>query len=526
MPVSDPAEQNEPTGFTDNIEGTRRRDPMKMTSRERRNRIILLTLLVLLLLLLSYVAYYFAMNRRLPSLRIAPVADNTIPPPQYLYSIAGKDATALSRPVGVAVAPDGRVFVVDFGHRRVSIFTNQGRYLFSFNTTADGKLINPVHLQIKGNEIWLSERYYKTIFVFDLNGKYLRKFVPANETLSWSPLAFSFDASGALRTTDVGNTKLHRLLYFSTEGSRTASIGRTAEAQSLTQDPGMFFFPNGLAVAKNGDVYVADGNNRRVQVFNSKGEFLRFVDTSGVPRGVVLDSQQRLYVVDALANAVSVYDTKGKQITQFGERGFGPGQFNYPNDIALDQGGHIYVTDRENNQVQVWGWPVAKLPTITPPKSPVQWLALLACLIPLLLLPFLLYARRKIRIVVTPDFIDGLANLEQIAAVSQNSRIRFIAPEEHRPAYEGRTIEGVDLTELITFEEHSESDARAMADKLTIELPLAIVLSMADRAKALGTDDRDTRKIALLAEIRTFDTEEFMDVYMKRETSSGNKPAG
>jgi DNA-binding beta-propeller fold protein YncE len=498
----------------------RRSDPRQLTTRERRRRWILLALLVLLLLLLSYLAYYFAMNRRLPSLSLAPTQNNVIQPPSYLYSISGKGPSALVRPVGVGVGEDGRVYVVDFGHRRVSVFSNSGTYLFSFNTTADGKLVSPVHLAVRGNEIWVSERFFRTIFVFDLQGKYLRKFVPKNEKLAWQPLAFSFDSTGALRATDVGNSNKHRLVYFSEDGSRTATVGKTAQVNTPQDEPGSFLFPNGVAVAANGDVFVSDGDNRRVQVFDSKGTFLRFVDTSGVPRGVAIDQKQRLYVADALAHTINVFDLKGQGLTQFGERGFGPGQFNYPNDIALDKRGRIYITDRENNQVQVWGWPVAQLPQIPVPKTPWAWLAALACLIPLILLPLILLARRKVRIIVTPDFMDGLEAHGEIKYVAEKARVRLIAPEEDRHLYEGREVEGVNLGELLTFEEYSESDARALMDRLKISQEQAKLLAMAWRAKALGTDDRDLRLLALLAEVRTVDVAEFREIYLGRDNRS------
>ena len=489
-------------------------DPRKLTSRERRRRWILLTILALLLLLLGYFAYYIAMNRRMPSLSLAPPVSNYVQPPVFLYAIAGQDATALIRPVGIGVASDGRVYVVDFGHRRVTVYTNAGAYLFSFDTTPDGKFVNAVHLAVKGNEVWVSDRYRHAIYIFDLQGKYLRTFTPKNETLSWTPLAFSFDTSGALRATDVGNSKMHRLVYFSQDGSRTYTIGSTAQVNAPHEHPGTFLFPNGVAVAPNGDVFVSDGDNRRVQVFNAQGQFTRFVDTSGVPRGIALDSQQRLYVADALAHTIAVYDPKGKLLTQFGERGFGPGQFNYPNDIVIDKNGRIYITDRENNQVQVWGWPVAAIPAIATPKRPLAWLTLLACLVPLILLPLLLLSRRKIRIVVTPDFIGELELGGDLSAVSKKSRLRFVAPIEDCSLYEGREVDGVNLGELLNFEEYSESDARALMDRLRIAQRDAMLLAMAMRAKSLGTNEHNLRLLALLAEVRTIDADEFRDMYL------------
>lgn len=496
----------------------RLRDPEKMTSREKRRRLILLAILLLILALLGYLTYYYVQNRRLPSIGVASIPNDYIAPPEYLYSISGQGDAALQRPVGVGVADDGRVYVVDFGKRRVSVFTNQGRYLFSFSKTPDGDLFNAVHLAVRGNEVWVSDRYYRKIYIFDLNGNYVRTFTPKQKLPKWTPLAFSFDTSGALRVTDVGQTNLHRLLYFSVDGSRTASVGHTAQANSLQDQPGGFMFPNGVAVGPAGDVYVADGDNRRVQVFNPAGVFERFIDTSGVPRGIAIDSKGRLYVADALAHTIGVYDLKGKFLTQFGTRGFGAGQFNYPNDIALDKGGRIYISDRENDRIQVWAWPAAQLPKLAAPKGAWPWLTALACLLPLLLIPLLL-SRRKIRFIVTPDFMDGLIAAEEIDAVYRKSKLRLIAPEADRALYEGRIVEAVDLGELLFFEEYSESDALSIKNRLHTDDRNSMLIAMALRAKALATTDEDLRLQAMVVDIRVVDVAEFREIYLKRDSA-------
>jgi DNA-binding beta-propeller fold protein YncE len=489
-------------------------DPRKMTGPERRRRIFLLALLLLILAILGYAAFYYIQNRALPTVAIAPPEANGVTPPQFLFSFAGEGANQLKRPVGIAIGPDRRVYVVDFGNKRVSVFTHTGQYLFSFEKLGDGgKLMSPVHLAVKGNEVWVTDRQLRKILIFDLEGKYLRSYETKNEKLNWSPLALTFNADGALRVTDVGNTDEHRVIYFSTDGSRTAMFGKTAQANQPNQDPGGFLFPNGIVVGKTGSVFISDGDNRRIQVFSPAGVFERFVNTSGVPRGLAFDAKQRLYVVDALAHDVQVYAADGKKMTQFGTRGFGPGQFNFPNDVAIDQQGRIYITDRENNQVQVWGWPIAALPPL--PSEAKSWSWAL-CLLPLLLLPLLLL-RRKIRIVVTLDFIEGLADAQEIAAVARKRRIRLVAPTVDRPLYEGRVVEGVVLTDLVTFEEYSDSDARSLIDRLKVTEAQAIPLSMAWRARALATEDRELRWLAVLAEVRAVDVAEFRTMYLNRD---------
>ena len=72
-----------------------------------------------------------------------------------------------------------------------------------------------------------------------------------------------------------------------------------------------------------------------------------------------MDARDRLYVVDAVGQNVKVYDVSGPEpsfLFVFGGWGMGDGQFDYPNDIALDATGRLYVVDRENNRVQVWSY--------------------------------------------------------------------------------------------------------------------------------------------------------------------------
>jgi len=487
-----------------------------MTRRQRRNRIIALVVLLALLALLAYVTYYYVQNRRMPTIKIAP-ADAPIEPPQYLYSITGQQGNVLERPVGVAVGPDGRVYVVDFGKHRISVFTNAGRFLFSFNETDDGVLRNPVHLAIKNGELYVTDRRKQAIFIYDLEGKFKRRYEAKNEPdYQWGPLAITFAGDGSLRATDVGKSDLHRLQYFSADGSRTATIGKTVQTTSLEEAPGGFYFPDGIAVSKDGRVFVSDGDNRRVQVFSPTGEFRYFIDTSGVPRGVAIDAKQRLYVVDAIAHSIDIYNLAGKRLSQFGSQGFGPGQFNYPNDLAIDQRGRIYVSDRENNQVQVWGWPVAQVPALRAPSSPWGWAL---CLLPLLLL-FLPFAFRKAHFVVTPAFVDALLETGEIASVAARRRLRLECPEEDHALYEGRVVDGVDLGELIRGDVHSDSEVRALIDRLEVDERTAILLSMAARTRGLGTVDPELRRLATFVDVRGLSVEEFLDEFVRKQGRS------
>ena len=99
----------------------------------------------------------------------------------------------------------------------------------------------------------------------------------------------------------------------------------------------------------------------------------------------------------------------------------------------------------------------------------------------------------------------------------------MIAPLEDRPLYEGRVVEDIALTDLIRFEEHSESDTQALIDKYQIGKREAVLLGMAQRARALGTGDRELRWLAMMAEVRAVDVPEFREIFLGRERSEASQ---
>ena len=69
---------------------------------------------------------------------------------------------------------------------------------------------------------------------------------------------------------------------------------------------------------------------------------------------VVVDSKDRLYVVDAHFEAVQIYDSSGQLLLAFGEEGYGPGQFWLPAGIHVDARDRIWIADAYNRRIQVF----------------------------------------------------------------------------------------------------------------------------------------------------------------------------
>jgi DNA-binding beta-propeller fold protein YncE len=486
--------------------------------RTRRRKLALIVLLLLVLAMLAYTVYYFSQNRRLPLPQaVTPTA--TLEPPQFLYSFSGVDNRGLNKPVGLAVGRNGRAYVVDTVTRSIRVFTVEGSFLFGFNQIADGEntvLGNPVHLALdrKGN-LWVTDRTLDAIYVFDADGKYLRKFLAdGNPAFEYAPLGVYVDEQDYVYVTDVPTPATHRVLVFDSAGTLKTTIGQGGQTKDAKADPGLFAFPNGIVVTPGGGparyVYVGDSNNRRVQVFTTDGSFRRIIPTEGTPRGLAMDSEDRLYVVNVLSHQVDIYSTTGQRLTTFGESGIGPGQFQYPEDVALDARGRIYITDRANNQVQVWGFAKAEIPGVTKVAPGRWWLCLLP--LPLLLIPLFL---RKRRFVVTEDFVEGMVTAEMVPQMV-NKRWRWLIAEHAHPTFIGRVVDGVDLGQLLEPEPYSHSDASALAERLGVALERAGVLAMAKRTRVLCTEDAELGRLAVLLGVDAYDRAAFVRRFVER----------
>jgi len=123
--------------------------------------------------------------------------------------------------------------------------------------------------------------------------------------------------------------------------------------------PGQFNGPGGIAVDVDGNVFVADYGNNRVQKFTSSGVFLAQWGTHGSangqfngPEGLAVDPGGNVYVADFGNNRVQKFTSSGVYVTQWGTTGTGAGQFNFPLGVAVDASGFVYVADNGNWRVQ------------------------------------------------------------------------------------------------------------------------------------------------------------------------------
>jgi DNA-binding beta-propeller fold protein YncE len=327
------------------------------TPRRRRRRIIVLAILLLLLGLLAlFTGWYLTTRKPISELPIIPpVAEATLP--AYSFSAYGAAGST-----GVATNSAGdRVYATQSsGDHSVRIFDGKGTEIGSITPPATtGADHVPVYVAVdpRTQDVYVSDRATGAIYVYSAEGVYRRTFDPGRDLAGWQPVGMGFAPDGTLYVTDLGSP-YHRVHRFAPDGTLVASIG----------EEGMFSFPNGVAVDAGGNVYVADSNNGRLRIFAPDGTELGGVPRGaregdlGLPRGVAIDDAGRVYVVDTTGNDVQVYkllvagERTPEYVGKFGVQGAGEGQFQYPNGVAVDTRGHVFVTDVANNRIQVWSY--------------------------------------------------------------------------------------------------------------------------------------------------------------------------
>jgi tripartite motif-containing protein 71 len=152
--------------------------------------------------------------------------------------------------------------------------------------------------------------------------------------------------------------------FASTETSQPAS--ELDLIWEIKGNPNPFRTPTGVAVDSNGNVYIMDTENERIQKFDSAGNFITTWGSPGSGEGqfrnasswgtlghLATDSQGNVYVIDTNNYRVQKFDGNGNYLTQWGAQGLEEGNFRVPYDIAVDAQSNVYICECQTiNRVQ------------------------------------------------------------------------------------------------------------------------------------------------------------------------------
>lgn len=171
-----------------------------------------------------------------------------------------------------------------------------------------------------------------------------------------SPTGIALDKNGNIYVADTDN---HSIQKFDKTGTFLARWGGEPSSQE-----GQFYYPRGLAVGPGDAVYVADSGNNRVQKFDLEGNAQKAWGKFGfawrgadmgrfdVPWGITTDQDGHVYVSDTSNARIQKFQADGQPLLKWGRDGSFDGAFFFPRGVAVDFIGNIYVADESNNRIQ------------------------------------------------------------------------------------------------------------------------------------------------------------------------------
>lgn len=276
------------------------------------------------------------------------------------WTCKGSAPGELDGPDGVAVDPAGNIYATEyFPNNRVQKLAPDGTSLAQWGSSgeAPGQFRAPqgIALDAAGN-VYVADTFNDRVQKLGPGGALLAAWgSPGSAPGEFSrPADVAVDIAGNIYVADTNNNRIQKL---ASDGSFLAAWG------SPGAELGQFQYPMGVAVDSAGNVYVADFGNDRVQKLGPDGTPLDMWEglggfQSGGPVDVVLDGAGNIYVAETShifynqIPRILKIGSDGIPGTILGDFGVGGGQIIWPNGVAVDQSGNIYVSDVFSNRIQ------------------------------------------------------------------------------------------------------------------------------------------------------------------------------
>jgi DNA-binding beta-propeller fold protein YncE len=271
---------------------------------------------------------------------------------RVLEFFVGESEERLIRPMAVATASDGVLYVADPGMKGVHRFDRERKRYALLQRDDEVGLPSPVGLAVGAQgSVYVADSALAQVFVVTREGNVARP-LPLTDKLV-QPTGLAYDpAAGELY---VADTLAHTIKVFRADGTLRTTLGQRGEG------PGQFNFPTLLWREPNGRLFVTDSLNFRIQTFDRDGRFLGAFGSHGDAtgtlsraKGVATDSYGHVYVVDSLFHTFQIFDARGTFLLNVGALGQGRGEFWLPTGIFIGQQDTIYVADSYNRRVQVF----------------------------------------------------------------------------------------------------------------------------------------------------------------------------
>jgi len=264
---------------------------------------------------------------------IASERDLAVKKDSFADFIVGEDKASqrLTQPYGIAL-DKGKLYVADTGAGGLAIF-DLAKQNFSFMTgSGAGRIKRPINIRIDADGTrYVTDTGRDQILIYDRDDHFVKAYGVEGQ---FRPVDIAI-AGDRLYVTDILHHQIHVL--DKTSGRPLFKFGKAGSGE------GELFHPTNLAIGPDGDVYVVETSNYRVQRFTAEGKPVRTYGVVGMalgnfarPKGIAIDKAGRMFVGDAAFQNIQMFDDKGKLLMFFGQTEGRSDGLNLPAGVTID----------------------------------------------------------------------------------------------------------------------------------------------------------------------------------------------
>lgn len=259
-------------------------------------------------------------------------------------------------PYGLAVDSKNRLYVADARVGAIFVINTDTKEVELIKNGVNAKFADIIGLAIDDDDrVFVSDSQLHHVLV--LSPKW-QAIASISEGMT-EPAGVAIDRENRfLYVADTGADQV--LVYDADSLQLLRKIGTTGKKHELNT-PGNFAKPTNVAVDKDGNLYVSDTLNDRVEIFDADGNFISTFGKAGDgpgyfarPKGIAVDGDGHIWVADALQDRVQVFDKEGKLLIWMGGNGLLPGQFSALTGLAIDKNNRVFTSEQYPGRVQAF----------------------------------------------------------------------------------------------------------------------------------------------------------------------------
>jgi DNA-binding beta-propeller fold protein YncE len=260
----------------------------------------------------------------------------------------------LAEPYGIAVDSKNNLYVADPKIGAIFIFNTETREVELIKNRTHAHFVRIIGLAMdEGDRLFVSDPGLRHILVF--NAAHKAEDVITDGVVRPGSLAIDREN----RQLYVSDVELDQVLVYDADTLKLKrKMGTTGHNHELTS-LGDFAKPTGLAVDEEGNLYVADTLNNRIEIFDADGKFISTFGKAGDgpgyfarPKGVAIDGDGQIWVADGMQDRVQVFNQEAQLLISFGGHGLLPGQFQGIVNIAIDKNNRVFTSEIFPGRVQ------------------------------------------------------------------------------------------------------------------------------------------------------------------------------